>query len=106
MPSQPSVNSGGGLELLMNEKRKDSMGNKSSSKLDIADDLESELNALDGEKDTGVFDSKKDFVKEEPLPEPIEVTKNEDDKNSDADIGISTIKIGDSNKIKYNLGWL
>ena len=58
LPSQPSVNSGGGLELLMNEKRKDSMSNKSSSssKLNIADDLENELNALDNEPLTnGIF---------------------------------------------------
>lgn len=100
LPSQPSVNSGGGLELLMNEKRKDSMGNKSSSssKLDIADDLENELNALDNEPLTnGIFDSKKDIVKEEPLSTSIEISKSEDSsEKEESNIGISTIKIGDN----------
>ena len=50
--SKPSVNFGGGLELLMNDKRKSDKSSSSSSNPDIdlgdLDELESELNNLSG----------------------------------------------------------
>ena len=95
---QPSVNFGGGLEMLMNQKRKDNIGKKTET-----DNLEDELNKLDdmdNSKSSGVFDSKNDInldIKDEPLEE-VEET------NKESNIGISTIKIGD-NKNKVTETW-
>ena len=46
--NKPSVNFGGGIELLMNDKRKGDGSNKSSNEVDLGDinDLEAELNNL------------------------------------------------------------
>ena len=95
---QPSVNFGGGLEMLMNQKRKDNIGKKTET-----DNLEDELNKLDdmdNSKSSDVFDSKSDInldIKDEPLEE-VEET------NKESNIGISTIKIGD-NKNKVTETW-
>ena len=88
---QPSVNFGGGLEMLMNHKRKDNISKKTET-----DNLEDELNKLDdieNSKSSGVFDSKSDIkldIKDDPIEE-VEET------NKESNIGISTIKIGDNN---------
>jgi hypothetical protein len=48
-PSQPkSSNFGGGIELLMNDKKKDSKGSKGNINIDDLDNLEAELNNLSG----------------------------------------------------------
>jgi len=48
LSSRPSVNFGGGIELLMNEKKKDSRANSPSADIDLGDlnKLENELNDL------------------------------------------------------------
>ena len=52
---QPSVNSGGGLELLMNEKRKENIGNNEKKSNDIRE-LENEIENIDN---SNVFNIKK-----------------------------------------------
>tara|TARA_B100000963_G_C22636555_1_gene677938 strand:+ start:1332 stop:2636 length:1305 start_codon:yes stop_codon:yes gene_type:complete len=97
LSSQPSVNSGGGLELLMNEKRKDNIG-KSSSTNNLENEL---LNDLDNsDLNDGVFDPKKDIT----INEVIETPSNNEDNNTQENIGISTIKIGD-NRQKVDSTW-
>jgi len=49
-PSTPSVNFGGGIELLMNEKKRTSSNSNMKIDLDELDNLENELNALSGVK--------------------------------------------------------
>ena len=49
-PSTPSVNFGGGIELLMNEKKRSSSNASMKIDLDELDNLENELNALSGVK--------------------------------------------------------
>ena len=87
---QPSVNSGGGLELLMNEKRKENIGNNEKKSNDIRE-LENEIENIDN---SNVFNIKSDA--------PIEMNDddNDNDNDNDNDIGKSTIKLGDnSNKV-------
>ena len=49
-PSTPSVNFGGGIELLMNEKKRSSSNSSMKIDLEELDNLENELNALSGVK--------------------------------------------------------
>ena len=53
-PSTPSVNFGGGIELLMNEKKRTSSNSNMKIDLDELDNLENELNALSGVKPVNI----------------------------------------------------
>jgi hypothetical protein len=53
-PSTPSVNFGGGIELLMNEKKRPSSNGSMKIDLDELDNLENELNALSGVKPVNI----------------------------------------------------
>ena len=89
--SQPSVNFGGGLELLMNDKRKENIGKSLSS-----NDLEKELEELDNKpKDNdGVFNNNNNNIEE-----TFNIESLNTDDNDNNNIGKSTIKISNNDKV-------
>jgi Family of unknown function (DUF5767) len=56
-----SSNFGGGLELLMNDKKKENSGRQSEIELDDLNNLEDELNNLTDDVDNGRFESRSDL---------------------------------------------
>ena len=92
--SQPSVNFGGGLELLMNDKRKDSIG-KSNSK----SNLEDELNDLEGDLSTSNNDNEGIFKKSNTTIENNSFEDLNEEKDNTENVGVSTIKISNNDKV-------
>ena len=56
-----TTNFGGGLELLMNDKKKENSGRQSDIELDDLNNLEDELNNLTDDVDNGRFESRSDL---------------------------------------------
>lgn len=123
IPDKPSVNFGGGIELLMNEKRKNDGSKKPSAdvKLDDLNDLENELNNLSSdinkpkqETKTSIFNKllggrslqKEPEIKAETLQlntvdintdAPI-LVKKDDNKNTIGEMTANEAKVDSNNK--------
>jgi len=84
--SKPSINFGGGIELLMNEKRKDSKTPTSDIDLDDISKLESELNELTIEEPTTELPKMTTEIKKSDLFKPVTISDEgikEDNENKE-----------------------
>ena len=96
-----SVNFGGGIELLMNEKRKDTGSKNPSTDIDLGDinELENELNELDFTEKTASSGVSKSSMFKSILSSGSTMKLNTDDKDDDLNSVHSAVDISQPIKI-------